>query len=220
MKLPAPAAPATTPSSSSCLTGSPSVCARTANAANIIRNPVSKRTVALPDSATTTCLPIGWRRVLGLADSDAGTSPSVTSTHAGIRIACTAPTPQMSAVNHSAPGESNICRISAATPPKAAPATRPNTVSRALVLARVISGGTTLGVTAAFSTVKDLDSTIFPSAAGYSSQVSKLAAMTTHIRPWPIEAAHMASRRPRWMRSSIGPITGASSANGATVISR
>ena len=93
-------------------------------------------------------------------------------------------------------------------------------VSRALVLASVISGGTTLGVTAAFKTVKDLDSTIFPSAAGYSSQVSKLSAMTRHMSAWPNDAAHMASRRPRWNRSSIGPITGATNANGATVISR
>ena len=85
---------------------------------------------------------------------------------AGMRMACTAPTTQTTAVNHSAPAESNSCRNSVATAPNAAPPTSPNVVSRALVLASVMSGGTTLGVTAALSTVNDLDSTIFASAAG------------------------------------------------------
>ena len=111
-----------------------------------MRNPVSTRIVPLPDSATTTFLPMGCRLGFsGCADSDAGISPSVTSTQAGIRMACTAPTTQMSAVNHSAPDEPKICSTSAATAPNAAPPTRPNVVSRALVLASVMSGGTTLG---------------------------------------------------------------------------
>src|SRR6266498_696852 len=49
MKLPAPAAPAITPSSSNCWNACPSVCARTANAENIIRNPVSTRMVPFPE---------------------------------------------------------------------------------------------------------------------------------------------------------------------------
>ena len=39
-------------------------------------------------------------------------------------------------------------------------------VSRAFVFDSVISGGSTLGVTAALSTVNDFESTIIPSAAG------------------------------------------------------
>src|SRR5262249_28867971 len=138
--------------------------------------------VPLAHNETTTCWPSGWRFVFTfVADSDVGTSPSVTSTHAGIFMPCTAPTTQMTAVNHNAPGEPNNWRNRAARPPKTAPAARPNTVNRAFVLDNVISGGSTLGVTAALSTVNDLDSTIFPSAAGYSSHVLNCTAISTHI---------------------------------------
>ena len=178
--------------------------------------------VPLPHKATTTSWPSGCRRFFGFgcAFSDVGTSPSVTSTHAGMRIDCTAAAMQISAVNQSAP----CAEVSEFTPlasaPNTPPAARPNTVSRALVLDSVMSGGTTRGVTADLSTVNDLDSTIRPSAAGYRPQSSKCSAMITAISAWPSEDTHIASRLPRWILSSAGPITGATSANGAIVISR
>src|SRR5690606_34720105 len=156
---PTPAAAPMMPSSSSWM--NPvcpllSVSAFTANAANIMRNPVSTRMEPLPHSATTTYRAIGARPAFlgSLAVSDAGTSPSVTSTHDGMRMACTAPTAQMSAVNHRAPEEPNAQFNPLAIAPNTPPAARPNTASLALVFDRVISGGSTLGVTAALSTMR------------------------------------------------------------------
>ena len=136
----------------------------------------------LAHNETTIWRPIGWRFFFcGCAPSEAGISPSVTSTQDGMRIACTAPTTQMAAVNHNAPDESKTPLIPAAIAPKTPPATSPNTVSLAFVLDSVISGGSTRGVTEDFSTMNDLDSTILPSAAGYRPQSSKCSAMNTHI---------------------------------------
>src|SRR5690606_36912693 len=187
-KPPAPAAAPSTPSSSSWTNGLWSCCsadALTANAANSIRNPVSNRIVPLPHSATSTptvigCLPAGLRR-MACEFSVAGTSPSVTSTQDGMRIACTVPATQIAAATQAAPGEPAIQLNSDAMAPPTAPAPSPNTVNRALVFDRVISGGTTRGVTADLSTMYDFDSTILPSAAGYSAQLSKFSAMTMHI---------------------------------------
>lgn len=193
----------------------------TANAANIIRNPVSTRTEPLPHKETTTSRLSGWRFCLvGRAFSDVGTSPSVASTQDGMRIDCPAAATQINAVNHNAPAEPNTELTPLAMPPNTPAAASPNTVSRAFVFDSVTAGGTTRGVTADFSTVNDFDSTIMPSAAGYRPQSLKCSAMIAAIRPWPSEDTHIASLRPRWIRSSAGPITGATSANGAIVMSR
>ncbi|GAA0511611.1 hypothetical protein GCM10009545_12030 [Saccharopolyspora thermophila] len=100
------------------------------------------------------------------------------------------------------------------------PAAIPNAVSRELALVRVICAGRTRGVIAALSTPKDFDSTMQPSAAGYSIQLSKCNAITAASSTRTPNDAASASRRPCCNRSSAGPITGAISANGATVISR
>ena len=76
------------------------------------------------------------------------------------------------AVKNSAPGEPHSAATPAATPPATPPATKPNVVSRELVVTSVIALGSTRGVTAALSTTNVLLSTIAPSAAGYSSQLS------------------------------------------------
>src|SRR5688572_8461950 len=172
----------------------------------------------LPHNATTTCRDTGC--LAGLGVSVAGTSPSVTSTHDGIRMHSTAFTRHSTAVNHNAPGEPNRFAKPAANAPNTPPAARPKIVMRALVLDSVISGGSTRGVIADLSTVNDLDRTMLPSAAGYSSQLSKFSAITTASPTRSTQDAARASLRPRWILSSNGPITGAINANGATVISR
>ncbi len=57
-----------------------------------MRNPVSTRMEPLPHNATMTCRAIGRRcffafRMGSSPVREAGTSPSVTSTHAGMRMA-------------------------------------------------------------------------------------------------------------------------------------
>ena len=54
------------------------------------------------------------------------------------------------------------------------PPSSPNVVSREFTRTRSIVGGNTRGVTALRSTEKDLDSTIIPSAHGYSTHDGKL----------------------------------------------
>lgn len=111
--------------------------------------------------------------------------------------------------------------VSAATPPApSVPPTRPNTVSRELVRTRSIPGGSTRGVTADFSTENDLDRIIMHRASVYSAQLSilKMSSMAMNTRS-PNDPAS-ATRRPRCSRSSMGPMTGAITANGAMVIRR
>jgi hypothetical protein len=73
---------------------------------------------------------------------------------------------------------------------------------------------------AALSTMNDLDSTMLPSAAGYRPQLSKFSAIMMDRNTRSTHEAASATRLPCWMRSSAGPMTGATTANGATVISR
>ena len=73
---------------------------------------------------------------------------------------------------------------------------------------------------AALRTLNDLDSTNMPSAQGYSTQESKFSAMTIASRALAKLDAPSAIRRPCCSLSSAGPISGAMTANGATVISR
>jgi len=140
-KLPTPAPAAIRPSSASWVNPAPWCWWRTANAANIIRKPVSTRIVALPTSAgdhvSTHGLPARLVRVRGTATP--APRPRSTRPTAG----CASPAPhrqgRSARLNQSAPGESKMFANSAATMPAAVPAARPNTVSRALVLASVMS---------------------------------------------------------------------------------
>ena len=99
-----------------------------------------------------------------------GTSPSVTSTHFGMRIASTAPPTVTATTTYSAPGSWNMLNRystpAAIAPPSMVPPRRPNTVSRELTRTRSIVGGSTRGVMALRSTLNDFDNTIIPSAHG------------------------------------------------------
>ncbi|MCP2332543.1 hypothetical protein [Actinoalloteichus caeruleus] len=107
-----------------------------------------------------------------------------------------------------------------ASAPATAPAANPKIVRRELVRTRETSAGRTRGVTAPRSTPNDLDMITQPNAAGYSTQPSGFRAITTTSRARAAKDAPSAYRLPCWIRSSAGPTTGATTANGATVISR
>ena len=104
----------------------------------------------------------------------AGTSPAVTSTHFGIRIDSAAPTSVTATMTYNAPGRWNTpnkySAPAAMAPPTIVPPSSPKVVSREFTRTRSIVGGSTRGVTALRSTLNDLDSTIIPSAHGYSTQ--------------------------------------------------
>ena len=100
------------------------------------------------------------------------------------------------------------------------PPTWPSTVSREFVRTRSSAGGRTCGVIDALTTPKVLDSTSIPSARGYSSQESKLSARITASTARRVKVNDTVRRRPLRSRSRAGPITGAISANGATVTRR
>ena len=108
---PAPAAAPTTPSRISWSPGAPGVSFFTTNAENSMRKPVRLRIVPFAQRAVTTSRPIGARRGSGsrpgIGSSVVGTSPSVTSTHAGIRRQSHTAARQITAVSHAAPGEPN-----------------------------------------------------------------------------------------------------------------
>ena len=108
----------------------------------------------------------------------AGTSPAVTSTHFGIRIDSAAPASVTATMTYNAPGRWNSSNEysapAAIAPPTIVPPSSPKIVSREFTRTRSIVGGSTRGVTALRSTLNDLDSTIIPSAHGYSTHDGKL----------------------------------------------
>ena len=108
----------------------------------------------------------------------AGTSPAVTSTHLGIRIDSAAPATVTATMTYKAPGMWNspnrYSAPAATAPPTIVPPSSPNVVSREFTRTRSIVGGSTRGVTALRRTLNDLDSTIIPSAHGYSTHDGKL----------------------------------------------
>ncbi len=103
----------------------------------------------------------------------AGTSPAVTSTHFGIRIDSAAPAIVTATRTYNAPGRWNRSNAHSApaaiAPPTIVPPSNPKVVSLEFTRTRSIVGGSTRGVTALRSTLNDLDSTIIPSAQGYST---------------------------------------------------
>src|SRR5664279_3669913 len=158
---PTPAAAPTTPSSSSWVNPLASLYSLLiTKAMNSARKPVSTRMVPFAQSVVVTDSG-NARLALGPTPST-GISPAVDSTQAGMRRQSQPPAMLSRAVKINAPVEPNAQDSPAATPP----AIRPNTVSRELVLTRVMSGGSTRGVIAAFSTLNDFDSTSMPSAQG------------------------------------------------------
>src|ERR1035437_4841178 len=145
---------------------------------NRVMNPVSTRVVPVPHRLASTDRPSGCFLALPLrgraaARSSAwvntnvvGTSPSVTSTQAGIRMHSHAPATITAALKNSAPPDPVTTAIPEANPPTTVVPTRPNTVIRELLLTRLTLGGSTLGITDDLSTPNDLLSTRIPSAAG------------------------------------------------------
>src|SRR5215472_9969037 len=94
---------------------------------------------------------------------------------------------------------------------------------REFAVTRVISRGSSLGVTEARVTAYAFCSTSTPNAAGRSSTTSLCSTAATipqHSRPRAISVPASRYRRPCFARSSIGPITGARMANGAMVMIR
>ncbi len=158
-----------------------------------------------------------WRSMRRVADSSSGDA----SARAGMVMATYAATSATAASNHRAAAESHTHDTAPATAPAISePQTCPSTVSRELVRTRSSAGGRTCGVMDALTTPKVLDNTSMPRASGYSSQESKLSARITASTARRVKVSETVSRRPPRRRSRAGPITGAISANGATVTSR
>src|SRR5664279_2430856 len=165
VKPPMPAAAPTTPSSSSWVKPlAPAYSLLITKAMNSARKPVSSRMLPFAQSVVVTDNG-NARLALGPTPST-GISPAVDSTQAGIRRHSQPPAILSSAVKISAPVEPKAQDSPAANAPATPPAIRPNTVIRELVLTRVMSGGRTRGVIAAFNTLNDFDSTSMPSAQG------------------------------------------------------
>ncbi len=92
---------------------------------------------------------------------------------------------------------------------------------RALADTSVISAGSSRGVTALRVTPYAFCRISTPNAAGKSVSGSCSAAdIPQHSRPRASSVPDMMKRRPCWTRSSIGPMNGASTTNGAMVTSR
>ncbi len=113
--------------------------------------------------------------------------------------------------------------IPSASRPATLLATRVAMPVRAFAATRVISRGSSRGVTDARVTAYAFCSTSTPNAAGSSATTSLCSTAST----MPQESSPRASsvpasryRRPCCARSSHGPITGARTANGAMVMSR
>jgi hypothetical protein len=222
-RLPAPAAAAIEPSA--IVAGHPpDTVAWTRNAEKMVRNPPRPRSAAVARSAVTTCRVVERRRpgasIGTVRSTSTGSSPAATSTCAGSRTARTAAAVNSAAVAPSSQPKPSSAATPAASPPHTPPAARPNTESRALADVSDMAAGSTRGTTDPRSTLNPLLSTSTPSAAAYSARPSWWTAITTASTARPARLPASAQRRPRCSRSSAGPITGATTANGAIVTSR
>ncbi|CAM5584370.1 hypothetical protein SGLAM104S_08178 [Streptomyces glaucescens] len=101
-------------------------------------------------------------------------------------------------------------------------ASSPPSVTREFAFTSEKPGGSSRGTTALRTTPYAFDATSTPSAAGYSWRLPEITApdSTRASSARASIADAMAARRPCGTRSSSGPITGASSVNGAIVIAR
>ncbi|AIA05294.1 hypothetical protein DC74_4822 [Streptomyces noursei] len=120
-------------------------------------------------------------------------------------------------------GQAGPIRCSPAPTGAAAPvASSPDSVTRELAFTREIRGGRSRGTTALRTTPYAFDATSTPSAAGYSASPPSATArdIDSASSARASIAPAIAARRPCGTRSSSGPTTGASSANGAMVTSR
>ena len=105
-------------------------------------------------------------------------------------------------------------------PPIAAPATLAIEI-RELALTSVKPSGSSRGTAEAWVTRNALEATRQPSAAGNShSELSSTSASTQHRKARRARVTPIAQRRPCRNRSRKGPISGATTANGAMVSSR
>ena len=128
-------------------------------------------------------------------------------------------------MNTANPNRSDHCGpaweiATAMPPPIAAPPTFAIEI-RELALTRVKPSGSRRGTAEAWVTVKALEATRQPSAAGKSSsELSSTSASTQHRKPRSARVTPIAHRRPCRKRSRNGPMNGATIANGAMVSSR
>ena len=183
------------------------------NATRKVRNPTPARSNAIAVPAST---------MLGACSSARSSAVSGCGLRwpRGIRSASTPATPNTIAAatsTHSAPVS---LRMSAAGIPPTAPAAMLISASRELAVTRAASSWTIAGTSALFATWWPLARTSTPKASGKSSRPLTLPAMRTQSPARPKHPKLMSVRRPLRLRSRSGPITGATSANGATVSSR
>ena len=108
----------------------------------------------------------------------------------------------------------------AAGMPPIAPAAMLMSARREFAVTSAASSGTIAGTSALFATWCPLASTSTPNANGKSSSVLTFPAIRTHNPARPKHPALIKVRRPPRLRSRRGPMTGATSAKGATVSNR
>ncbi len=228
--LPVPAATATSPSEAAG-PRPPSGCSRSRNARKNVRKPDSARSAALAWSPCSTDGPTVRSPGLGgvppetaaasRAASRARPSPLAESTLCGNENDRNVPV----ANTTNAPYSGQLGPIRCSPPPAGAAtpvASSPASVTRELALTSEICGGSSRGTTALRTTPYALEATSTPSATGYSwsPPVATASAIVSASSARASIAPAIAARRPCGTRSSSGPTTGASSANGAMVTAR
>lgn len=95
-------------------------------------------------------------------------------------------------------------------------------MTREFAFTRENAGGRSRGTTALLTTPYAFEATRTPRAAGYSSMLPVTTAPDSSraMNARAMNAPAIAARRPCGRRSRRGPMTGASSVNGAIVIAR
>ncbi len=192
----------------------------------MIRKPEKARSTALASIASATTGPTrgsdSLRRGCFVASSGCGAF-SGTSTCPGSRMVNTTPSRNTTVPMRS----TQPAPISTARPAAMGAvidvAISPANEARAFAVTSVISSGRTRGVTAARSTPNALDSTSTPNAAGRNvtwSLCGSALAIAQHSSARITNVLAIAYRRTCRARSSAGPISGATSANGAIVTTR
>src|SRR5207302_3203283 len=114
-----------------------------------------------------------------------------------------------------------VFRIAAPGPAMTNPAITEMTARRELASTSATSAFTTDGTSALLVMVYAFDSTSRPNASGYSQiGLSRWRAIEKQMNVRPSALMITSVRRPARLRSSIGPRTGATTANGAIVSTR
>ncbi len=174
-----------------------------------VRNPTVARSRAMADAARM--IP----PLRSSARSWASTGVRATDTRGRSRPA-TVP----AANTHAARATTTSAPSSDASSPGMAaanPTRPPSSPSLALASTSSASLDTVVGTSALFDTWYPLPSTSTTNASGNSTSESRFHTMAVHASARPSADSTTMSRRPPAMRSMAGPISGATSANGATV---